>query len=117
MNELLAATIGVISPPPGVNTFGAGTLSGFNVFLTLIVRTLITIAGIYSLFNFILAGYSFMSAGDDPKNVEDAWKKIYQTIIGLAFVAGSFVLAAIIGQLLFKDTTALLQPRLTAPAP
>ena len=51
-----------------------------------------------------------MSAGDDPKKVASAWAMIYQTIIGLAFAAGAFVLAAIFSQLLFGDAMFLLRP-------
>jgi hypothetical protein len=69
--------------------------------LNLILQTLIVGAGIYALFNLVLAGYSFMSAGDDPKKIEGAWAKIWQTLLGLAVAAGAFVLAAIFGRLLF----------------
>jgi hypothetical protein len=51
-----------------------------------------------------------MSAGDDSKAVAGAWAKIYQTVIGLAFAAGAFVLAAIFGQLIFGDPTFILKP-------
>ena len=50
-----------------------------------------------------------MSAGDDPKKVQGAWQKIWQTLIGLIFAAGAFVIAALVGQLIFKDANALLQ--------
>ena len=76
------------------------------------LRLLIIGAGIYALFNLVLAGYSFMSAGDDAKAVSAAWAKIYQTIIGLAFAAGAFVLAAIFGQLIFGDWNFLLSPKI-----
>ena len=56
-----------------------------------------------------------MSAGDDSKKVAGAWAQIYQTILGLAVSAGSFVLAAIFGWLLFKNPYFLLQPILPTP--
>ena len=67
-------------------------------------------AGIYALFNFIMAGYAFMSAGDDPKKVAGAWSKISQTALGLAFAAGAFVLAAIFGQLIFGQWDFIIRP-------
>ena len=76
------------------------------------LRFLIVAAGVYALFNLVLAGYSFMSAGDDSKAVSAAWAKIYQTLIGLAFAAGAFVLAAIFGQLIFGDPNFLLSPKI-----
>jgi len=67
-------------------------------------------ASIYALFNFVLAGYAFMSAGDDPKKVAGAWAKIWQTALGLAFSAGAFVLAALFGQLIFGKWDFILNP-------
>lgn len=79
------------------------------------LRALIVVAGIYALFNLVLAGYAFMSAGDDSKKVAGAWAKITQTIIGLAVTAGSFTLAAIFGKLIFGDWNFLLKPILPTP--
>jgi hypothetical protein len=73
---------------------------------------LIVGGGIYALFNLVLAGYSFLGAGDDPKKVEAAWAKIWQTAIGLLFMAGAFVLAAIFGQLIFGDWSFILDPQI-----
>ena len=112
MNKLLAADspLGKVSPPPSVQKFGGVEQGGIGNFLNLIVQALIVGAGVYALFNLVLAGYAFMSAGDDPKKVAGAWAKITQTIIGLAFAAGAFVLAAIFGQLIFGDPTFILNP-------
>jgi len=84
----------------------------FGKLLDRTVKLLVIGAGIYALVNLILAGYSFMSAGDDPKKVASAWSMIYQTIIGLAVAAGSFVLAAIFSELLFGDALFLLKPEI-----
>jgi hypothetical protein len=75
-----------------------------------VIWILIIGAGIYALFNLVLAGYSFMSAGDDSKKVAGAWAMIWQTMLGLALSAGAFVLAAIFGQLIFGSWTFILNP-------
>ena len=82
--------------------------------LQLTLRSLVMIAGIYALINLVVAGYAFMSAGDDPQKVAGAWRKIWQTLLGLAFSAGAFVIAAIIGKLLFGDWAFLLRPQIPA---
>ena len=56
-----------------------------------------------------------MSAGDDVKAMGKAWEKFTSSLLGLLFVAGSFVLAAIFGQLIFGDYTMLLNPRIYTP--
>jgi len=108
---------GTIAPPENVKKFGSVQEGGLGNFLYLIVRGMIVVAAVYALFNLILAGYAFMSAGDDPKKVAGAWAKISQTLLGLAFTAGAFVLAAIFGQLLFGDWTFLLKPTIQTEIP
>lgn len=100
--------IGKVSPPSGVSS----DLSGLPIFINRILITLIVGAGVFSLFNLVLAGYAFMAAGDDPKQVQAAWSKIWMTLMGLAFAAGAFVLAAIFGQIIFNDPNAILQIKL-----
>jgi len=78
--------------------------------LNIVFKLLITVGGIYALFNFIIAGYSFLSAGDDPKKAAAAWTKIWQSMLGLLFVAAAFVLAALIGILIFGDAKYILSP-------
>src|SRR5688572_8772980 len=98
-NYLAQNPFGSIVPPPEVSGFSTSGGSAIGKLIQLSIWVLIIGACIYALFNFVLAGYAFMSAGDDAKAVAGAWAKIYQTIIGLLFAAGAFVLAAIFGQL------------------
>ncbi|OGM05440.1 hypothetical protein A2125_01235 [Candidatus Woesebacteria bacterium GWB1_43_5] len=103
---------GQIQAPGALSNFGDITTGGFGNFLTLIFRLMIVGGGIFALFNIILAGYAFLSAGDDPKKMEGAWAKIFQSLIGLSFIAGAFVLAAIFGKLLFGDFNTIINPQI-----
>lgn len=115
MNKLLAGIIGNIDPPPGVTEYG-GFDPGIRNFISNIVQLVIIFAGVYAFINILLAGYSFISAGDDPKKIQAAWAKIWQTLLGLVIVAGAFVIAALVGKVLFNDYNALLQIRYVVPA-
>lgn len=106
---------GTVTVPLGLQKYGSDPGPAFGKLIQFGLRALVVGAGIYALFNLVLAGYSFMSAGDDSKKVSAAWAQIYQTIIGLAFSAGAFVLAAIFGQLLFGNPMFLLQPVIPTP--
>ncbi len=88
---------------------------GLVGFLNNIIRLLIVVGGLFAFFNLILAGYGFLSAGDDPKKMGAAWAKIWQSMIGLLFIVSSFVLAAIFGFLLFGNPTAILKPTIYGP--
>jgi len=85
---------------------------GLGNLLNLVFKSMIVIAGVYALFNLIFAGYAFMSAGEDAKKVAGAWAKIWQSLLGLAIAAGSFVLAAIFGQLIFGQWDFILNPQI-----
>ncbi len=101
MNKLAQnSPFGSIKLPEGIEAKYPGGVEGgaIGTFLNLIIRSLIVGAGIYALFNLVLAGYAFMSAGDDPKKM-----------------AGAFVLAAIIGQLIFGDPAFILNPTIPTP--
>lgn len=116
MNNLIAQNpFGTVTVPAGLSTYGTEPGPAFGKLIQFGLRALVVGAGIYALFNLILAGYSFMSAGEDSKKVSAAWAQIYQTIMGLAFSAGAFVLAAIFGQLLFNNPLFLLQPTIPTP--
>ncbi len=75
----------------------------------------IAVAGLFTFWNIIQAGFMFLSAGSEPKNITKAWEKIWQSIIGLLVVAGSFILAAIFGVLIFRDPWALMTFRVFGP--
>jgi hypothetical protein len=114
MQNLLADNpFGTINTPSQLASFGSDPGVAIGRLIQLAIRILIIGAGIYALFNFIIAGYGFLSAEGDPKKVEAAWAKIWQSALGLAFAAGALVLAAIFGQLIFGDPTAILNPIIT----
>lgn len=104
---------GQINPPPGVAKWASqGGLIGF---LSAILKVLIIFGGIWTLINIILAGYQFLSGAGKPEEISKAWAKIWQSLLGLLFIAGAFVLAAIFGKVIFGDWFAILQPRVYGP--
>jgi hypothetical protein len=113
MAKLLAANpFGTIKPPDALSNYSSDAGQAIGKLIQTVIWVLIVGAGIYALFNFILAGYAFMSAGDDPKKVAGAWAKIWQTALGLAVAAGAFVLAAIFGQLIFGNPMFIINPQI-----
>ena len=104
---------GTILQPSQTTKFGTNPGLFLGNILQLVFNLLIVAGGIWALLNFVLAGYAFLSAGDNPKGVESAWAKIYQTIIGLVFLVGSFLLAGVIGLIIYGRADALLKPSLT----
>lgn len=118
MSQLIAqcnSFFGCVTPVSPIGDV-ANPKYGIIAFANNVLKLVIVGAGIFAFFNIIIAGYDFLGAGGDAKKIEQAWGKIWQSLIGLAFVAGSFVLAAIFGWLIFRDPTAILNPKIYGPA-
>lgn len=116
LTSLLAADpIGKITPPdfikPGINP-DTGELTGIMTLFNSLLRIVFVVAGIWAFFNFIIAGLGFMNAAGDPKKVVLAWERIWKSFLGILIIVCSFLFAAIIGLLFFKDPMAILRPTL-----
>lgn len=84
-------------------------------FLNNIVALITVIAGIWTVFNFISAGYQYLNSNNEPQKIAAAGNKILQSVIGLAIVAAAYTIAGILGFILFKDASALLNFELFNP--
>lgn len=79
------------------------------------LRVIFIVAGIYAFLRFVLAGVSFINAGGDVKKISGAWNSIWQSMLGLVIIVSSFAVAALMGQILFGDYTAILNPKVYGP--
>jgi hypothetical protein len=104
----------VTSPLTGAyKTIGSG--GGIVLFFTNIIRLAFVGAGIYAFFNFIYAGFQYISAGGDSKTLNAAWERIWQSLLGLVILVASFALTALVSQLIFGDPTMILNPKIYGP--
>ena len=110
MGNVLAAVntdwIGNVSPPFG----GGGYASGLTPFINGVLWLVFLFFGLYALYMFVLAAYTFINSQGDPKNVEKAQKMITYSVIGLVLLVTSFMFAAIIGQVFFGSWDFVLDP-------
>lgn len=106
--------IGRITAPSNIPQAidATGKLVGIISFLNIILKLIFIVAGLFAFFNIVIAGFDFINAGGDPKKVASAWERIWQSVLGLLIIVSSFLLAAIIGLILFKDPSAILNPKL-----
>ncbi|MEK7543624.1 MAG: hypothetical protein AAB557_02055 [Patescibacteria group bacterium] len=88
---------------------------GLIPFFTNLIRLMFVGAGIYAFINFIIAGYQYMSAGGDTKALASAWARIWQSLLGLVIIVGSFALAALFGYLIFGNAGFILNPVIYGP--
>ena len=57
-------------------------------------------AGIWFLFQAIIAGYNYLSAGGDKTKIEAAGRKLTDSLIGIALVVAGYGILALIGSFL-----------------
>lgn len=90
----------------------SGGLANVTSLLSSIIRAITIAAGVWALINFVLAGFGYITSGGNPEKVQNAWAKIYQSLIGLVIIMLSFALAGLLGAILFGDPTAILSPKI-----
>jgi len=104
---------GTIAPPPGVDKYNPpGGGIGIVPFMSNLIRVATIVAGIWSMINFILAGFYYVTSGDNKSNIEKANDKMTRTVIGLLIIVASYTIAALIGLIIFGDATFILNPQL-----
>ncbi len=102
-------------PRPDVLDAYPGDGTGMFIILNNIMKFLIAGAGVFALLNFIIAGYQFISANNDPQKINNAWSKIWQSMLGVLIAAGSFTIAGVAGKLIFGEWTAIINPTIEGP--
>ena len=93
---------GNIDPPDSIKlwTSKAGNEGdALFLFISNMLKLAGTIAGIYAVVQFIMAGFTYITAAGDPKMMEKAWAMIWQSMLGLLIIGAAFTLASVIGKL------------------
>ncbi len=108
MKNLLAYSImekplGKIGEGPGFGPWAQVSENPAGVLSSIISNALgaMTIgAGIWFLFQAIIAGYNYMNAAGDKTRIENAGRKLTNSLIGIAIVVAAYGLIAILGTFL-----------------
>ncbi len=103
---------GSIKPPAGVDKYGDLQSGGLLLFASNGIRLATTVAGVWVMLNFILAGWKYITSSGDSKAHTDASHMMTNSVIGLAIIVGSYTLAAIIGLVFFGDASYILNPKI-----
>ena len=102
--------VGVIALPTGIPS----EVSKTGDFLTVIIRFFLILGGLFTLWQFLSGGLAYITSNGEKTKLQEAGHKITTAITGLVIMASSFVLIAIISQLLFGSFTAILIPKFTS---
>lgn len=113
---------GRIEAPPGVKSFndqitvagGADNGIGLFIFASNAIKIATVIAGLYVLFNFITAGFDYITAGDTKAN-QKVREKLTYSILGLVLIVAAYTVIAVISLLLFGRPDYILNPQICGP--
>jgi len=95
--------------------FSAAEGKGLIGFASNLIKLVMVLAGIWSFLNIIFAGFNYITQSTNPEAIANANKQIYMSLLGLVIIVGSFVLAGILGYLLFGRADAILIPQIYGP--
>jgi len=100
--------IGSINVPAGVPSEAVET----GPFISGLIRFIVVIGGLFTLWQFLTGGLAFITSNGDKNKLTEAQNKIQMSVVGLAIMAASFIIIAIVSKVLFGSFTAILAPEL-----
>jgi hypothetical protein len=115
--EKSGGIFGSIKAPPGVDKWQEqveqqGGSIGIFLFISQLIKLITVVAGIWTMFNFIFAGWTYITGSGDSSAGEKVSKRMTNSVVGLVIVALSYSIAALIGLLIFGEAGFFLNPSL-----
>lgn len=104
---------GTISKTPGTPDIPAGQAGALTALVKILnvgLNLVLIVAGLYTLLNFILAGFKYITSHGDPKATLEANQRMTYTVVGLIIIAIAPLLAAVLGIVLFGRYDAIINP-------
>ncbi|MBM3205886.1 hypothetical protein FJZ41_03515 [Candidatus Shapirobacteria bacterium] len=110
INTLLAdKPLGIIGENGGFGPWAQKIIGGtqpeflLRDLITNILGAMTIGAGIWFLFQAIIAGYNYLSAGGDKTKIEASGRRLTNSLIGIAIVVAAYGLIALLGTFLGVD--------------
>lgn len=109
-----ASVFGSIEEPVGVAALNSQSESGIGLllFISNMLKLATAVAGIWVMFNFITAGFTYVTASGDKGAYEKIGTKLSLSVTGLVLIVGTYTIAGIIGLLIFGDATYIINPQI-----
>lgn len=111
------AVLGGIQVPWGVQRYNPSGQStsesiGIVVFASRVLRIFTIIAGIWFMFNMLIAGYMFITSSGDTGIFGKFKETLYFSLIGLVIISAAYLIAALVGAVFFGDAGFIIRPTL-----
>jgi len=108
------SVFGKIDAPTGVTAYNTASPSGIGLilFISNLIKIATIVAGIWVLFNFIMAGYIYITSEGDTAAANKVKDQVTSSVIGLVIIVGAYTLIALISYFLFGDAGFILSPKI-----
>ena len=108
---------GQIDAPAGVSELNnqagaAGNNIGLLIFISNMIKLASVIAGIWVMFNFIFAGFTYITANGDSSAYSKIGEKLSLSVSGLVLIVAAYTIAGILGLIIFGDATYIINPQI-----
>lgn len=126
-NQLVMAqgesVFGKIEEPVGVAAYNqdAPNNIGLLKFISNMIKIASIVAGVWVMFNFITAGFTYVTSAGDSSAYGKIGEKLSYSVSGLLLIVASYTLAGIVSLIVFGNATYILNPEIPTaietPAP
>lgn len=103
---------GNVEPPQGVAEYNAAGGIGILRFGSQIIFILNIIAGLFAMYNFLIAGLTYITTAGDSGAHNKVKDKLTYTFVGLALIVSTYTVGGLIGLIFYGDAGFLLNPQL-----
>ena len=123
-HQMVAAesVFGPINPPAGVAELNADERAGESgigllIFVSNMIKLASVVAGVWVMFNFVSAGFTYITAGDDSGAIAKIGTKLSLSVSGLLLIVAAYTIAGIIGLIVFGNPTYIISPDIPTAIP
>lgn len=108
------SVFGQIEEPVGVAAYNSQAEGGIGLllFVSNAIKVISIVAGIWAMFNFIMAGFTYVTAAGDSGAMSKVGEKLSYSVMGLLLIVASYTIAGIVGLLVFGSATYIINPEI-----
>lgn len=103
----------IINKPEAIERYdtASGGEIGMILFISQAIRIATAVAGVWVLFNLIIAGFTMITA-DKSDGLAKVGSVLYMSVLGLALILVAYTFAGLVGLIYWGDPTYIINPQI-----
>jgi hypothetical protein len=116
------SVFGKIEAPAGVSELNkqagtAGNNIGLLIFISNMIKLVSVVAGVWVMFNFIIAGFTYITSAGDSAAYSKIGSNLSLSVSGLVLIVAAYTIAGILSLIIFGDATYIINPQIPTAIP